>query len=94
MALPLSSHFFETKGTMDHSFCSCGFVSRPMRVREFSRIRSEVSTGGALIRFRSGGLVSKAKPLPFSAEEKRLAIVEELRGVSDVCSLEFVVGVW
>lgn len=44
-----------------------------MSVREFSRIKTEVSTSGALILFR-GGESGDSCALPFSTSENRRAI--------------------
>ncbi|CAD5324368.1 unnamed protein product [Arabidopsis thaliana] len=47
-------HLLERKGIRDHRRCTAGFVRRPMRVREFSWTKSEVSSCGALSLFRGG----------------------------------------
>lgn len=47
VAGPSRIHFFRRKEITSLIDCSRGFVRRPIRVREFARIRLEVSRSGA-----------------------------------------------
>lgn len=65
--------------------CSWALVTLPMRVSEFSLMRLDVSTVGALIRFMGFSVACMAGALPLSAAERSLVVIGVRRGWSSVC---------